>query len=52
MRPQRSLRVAPVVDLEAELPPLTSANQWTCRVCARDWVVPELARQCERKDLS
>ena len=32
------------------LPPLTRANQWTCRICGKGWVVPELARDCERKD--
>lgn len=33
------------------LPPITPANQWTCRVCGRVWVVADLARLCEQRDL-
>lgn len=34
-----------------DLPPVTPSTQWTCRVCGSHWVVPELARYCETKDL-
>jgi len=24
-------------------------KQWTCSVCGKRWVVPDLARMCEKK---
>lgn len=32
-----------------DLPPITRANQWTCRTCGRNWPVATLARECEAK---
>jgi hypothetical protein len=34
-----------------DLPPLTRDNQWTCRMCGKDHVVAQLARDCEDRDL-
>lgn len=42
------MTVYPLRPAAPDLPPITHDNQWTCRVCGKQWVVATLARDCER----